>query len=148
MIRTICLTLVLVCFCVPGSNFAAPPCPTNSVNESTLPQSRRTSELAMDLANHVIALIENESSSSRDRLSQEARKLRKANIQKQLRYQLEYKLGGKTGYDREDEFKRLLEEVDATLTPAKQAELRRELRSGGPKTHGWPWPLCVIGGCR
>lgn len=146
MIRVICLMLVLVCFGLPGSNFVAPACSGNPVNESTVTQRRGMSQLAVALAEHVVELVKKESNSGDDSLTEEARKLLQPEIQRQLKKDLSKKIG--TGFSRERRFKDLLAEVDATLTPAKQEELREELRSGSPKIQGWPWPLCVISGCK
>ena len=92
MIRVIWLTLVLICFGLPGSNFVAHPCSGNPVNESTVRQSRRMSQLAVDLAEHVVDLIEKESRSGQDPLAEEARKLQ-PEIQRQLQKDLSKKLG-------------------------------------------------------
>lgn len=146
MIKVIWLMLVLICFGLPAGNFVAHPCSGNPVNESTVTQNRGMSHFAVDLAEHVIELIAKESRGGEDSLTEEARKLLQPENQRQLRKDLSKKLGH--GFSKEKRFKELLAKVDATLTPAKQEELRQELRSGSPKTQGWPWPLCVIGGCR
>jgi hypothetical protein len=152
MIRTIWLMLALFCFGLPRSNsvvahtYQQPL--ASQLQISAFAPSQEMSRLAIELANHVITLIKRDSQDPRDHLVREARKLLSRESQRRLRQDLQHKLGGRAKFDREEEFKRLLAEVDAILTPAKLEELRQELRRGKPVTQSWPWPLCVIGGCR
>ena len=100
------------------------------------------------MANHVIELIKKDNVQD-DPLLKEVEKLLEPKFLKMLRADLQTRLRYYfTQREKARKFNKLLSKIDEELSSGKREELRTELREGRPVTEAWPWPLCVIAGCR
>lgn len=117
--------------------------------QGTSPPARQSAdEYAFRVTFFVVQKLERSGGSTpSDPLTQAANGLFAADKQEQIRRDLERKIGAPGSPQRAAKFDKLLEKIDRKLSDKKIAELRAEMAKGGARG-GWPWPLCVIAGCK
>ena len=86
---------------------------------------------------------------SSESLLQAADELFASDKQEQIRKELERRIGAPGSTKRAERYEKLLTKIDDKLSDKKINELREELaKKGRGGIARWPWPLCVIVGCK
>ena len=114
------------------------------------PSSQSSDEYAFRLAFFIVEKLERSTANpSSDPLVQAAKELFAPDKQEQIRKELERRIGPPGNPKRQVKYDALLFKLDQKLSDKKIKELREELAGKGRGgIAGWPWPLCVIVGCK
>jgi hypothetical protein len=136
----LCLLLTLAFLSLPLSTGA------QDTKSTSPPASQGSDDYAFRLTLFVVRKIEGADKSSSDPLAQAANELFAADKQEQIRRELERRIGSPGDPEK---YEALLYKIDRKLSDKKISELRERLsRKGRDDIAGWPWPLCVVVGCK
>lgn len=123
------------------------PAPNQSQSQS---QSQSADDYAFRLALYIVEKLgRSTDNAAGDPLVQAAKELLAPDKQEQIRKDIERKIGAPGDAKRATRYEKLLSKIDRKLSDKKIKELRDELAvKGRGGIGGWPWPLCVIVGCK
>jgi hypothetical protein len=145
----LCLLLALVLSSLPMSVGAQDTQSAQSAQgtQSTTPPVRQGAD---DYAYRLTFFVYQKLKGSSDNaLLQAADELFAQDKQEQIRRELERRIGAPGSTNRPERYEKLLNKLDRKLSDKKIRELSEELaKKGRGGIARWPWPLCVITGCR
>lgn len=153
-----CLLLALAFLFLPASVRAQGTQGTNSsasqtntaASQANTSAPQAVDEYAFRLTLFVVQKLEgNPNNPENESLVQAARELFAADKQEQLRKDLERRIGSPGNPKRPARYDALLTKIDLKLSDKKIGQLREDLaKKGRDSIARWPWPLCVIVGCK